>query len=310
MRVALPNCYADGDELKLVYWSGEHKGHREAKSYACREILMILLTNRPKGVHMHANTVKNGDRVREAARALQRASLQAQGYQVPGISAGIPLPVGWSECFNAPARERPTASCSLRAAYVAPTNETEEQDRLRRLSDLLESLPKNTWLHPHRSTPALWQELSRLVPPGGLKAYFQSSPARFCVEPDAMERGVWKFMLLPGVSAGGDGQQQQQQVAAAPAAATAAVPDHKPPQQVAAALAGTSTAAGSLLQDADGFVVVLPQGVSAGGDGEHATAASSSADGWQPPPQHGWHGWHGWHGRWNWQGWTQGDTAG
>ena len=73
LTLNLPHSYADGDDLNVGFVSGEHTNFKDAQQDAAKTVLAFLLVNGPVAVHLHANSVKDIDKVRKAAMEVARA---------------------------------------------------------------------------------------------------------------------------------------------------------------------------------------------------------------------------------------------
>ena len=100
VAVSLPHAYERGDGLWVKYEGPGMQSFAKCKEEACKALLMLLLANRPLGVHLHIRTLRNLDRIRDCATQVFQAGFGAQG-----VSAGAPPP--WPA--DMPARDRPEA---------------------------------------------------------------------------------------------------------------------------------------------------------------------------------------------------------
>ena len=95
--VFLEHGFAPGDGYWVQFCGDPKPNFKDCQVEAAQCLLMILLANRPRGVHLHESTLRSVERVRQSALALHRAALA-----LPGVSAGDA--VGWDAME---AHERP-----------------------------------------------------------------------------------------------------------------------------------------------------------------------------------------------------------
>ena len=85
VEVRITASFAHGDGLWVRYVSASQAKFEDCKSEAALDLLVLLLANRPYGVHLHGSTWANIPRVRDCAARLHQAALRA-----PGVPAGTP----------------------------------------------------------------------------------------------------------------------------------------------------------------------------------------------------------------------------
>ena len=83
VEVYLGNSFAHGDGLWARYVSATLAKFEDCKVEAALGLWVLLLANRPNGVHLHGSAPANITRVRERARRLHQAALVA-----PCVPAG------------------------------------------------------------------------------------------------------------------------------------------------------------------------------------------------------------------------------
>ena len=107
------------------------------------------------------------------------------------------------------ARSRPLATSkatknTLASNYKPPVDETEQQKRHEEIVQILFSLcgrrGKKGIFDPSRTPPDEMYELSRLVPPGGLKPFVLSRPKLFQIVESTAHKGVWGIQMTPGAT--------------------------------------------------------------------------------------------------------------
>ena len=156
---------------------------------------MILLANRPQGLHLHASTLSNVAEVRACA-----AEVFQTYFGAPGVSAGAPWPVDMQ------ARDRPDPA----GRRFGVRNDT-APDAEERVREALQELAPDVYYHPNNVPIHIAAVFARVLAAGTLKTIIeglpelvevdsQSIPLRFKVLPQPMVAAAMPGG--PGVSAG------------------------------------------------------------------------------------------------------------
>ena len=161
VEVYLENSFAHGDGLWARYVSATLAKFEDCKAEAALGLVVLLLANRPNGVHLHGSTLANITRVRECAMRLHQAALGA-----PGVPAGTP------DVSGAMARDRPEPRPRGHIASPQQITPAAEQE----LRELFGQFPVDVELTPHRLRQAVWMRFAELLPQGQLKPFCGQCP--------------------------------------------------------------------------------------------------------------------------------------
>ena len=233
LTLNMPHSYEEGDDLNVDFVGGEHTSFKACQADAAKTVLAFLLVNRPLAVHLHANTVRDIEKVRNAAMEVALALGSTGVWELP--------------------RDRPEAIRS-ELAFGSPTELTSDAEA--ELQTFLAELPEGTY-DPTNAPPLIWRTFARLVPRGELKPVLQRFPNLVEVM-EVKGTAKWTFRTsgtphgagaasssgsaLPaigGSTPGGTGQTFYAPAAVGPAASVAPPPPPPPPGPPPSAIGST-----------------------------------------------------------------------
>ena len=151
---------------------------KKCQQECCGHLLMILLANRPQGVHLHASTLSNVAEVRALA-----AEVFQTYFGAPGVSAGAPWPVDMQ------ARDRPDPAG--RGWEIRYDTAPDAEERVR---EALQELVPNVYCHPSDVPCRLAAVFASVLAKGTLKTILEGLPD--LVEVDS-QSNPWRFKVLP-----------------------------------------------------------------------------------------------------------------
>lgn len=181
VNVTLANSFRVDDGLVVNYEGGAAVNNAEGRDRACFDILGFLLVSAPKCVLLPPRAFSNGEGSVEACRD---GALVCQRAYVDHL-AGQPvaaMPLCMAVDQNTGTRNRGTpVRAEIRNAQFEPLAAEETQaDRDRQVVEVMQAHLTITAPHrPNQLPQVVWEELQRLLPPGGLLEFFRRNPEIF-----------------------------------------------------------------------------------------------------------------------------------
>ena len=162
VNVQLAHSYEDGDKFWVIYTSAPHKKFQAAQHQAATDLLTLLLANRPQAVHIHPNTMRDIESVRDCATRVHQAALEA-----PGVSAAAS---GW---VDMPARDRTVPNPRPRRGGARAVVDAEAVQAVR---IVLQTLVVGREYSPGNLPARVWQTFANELPKGSLRRTLEEMP--------------------------------------------------------------------------------------------------------------------------------------
>ena len=212
VSVKLPHSYYAGDciEIEAV---GSKKSKKEAMEECVQKLMCLLLAIAPQKVHLHPSCFTYGTesirRLREAAATAREELFKWDNQAINGAHFTL---IEIDENYPAPrwqplARSRNRLIHDSALPYEPTFSPAEQEERNFQIMETLVNLiGKRGIFYPYVCPPQQIDELSRMVPRGGLKPFVKARPHMFeIVNEDSTQWGV-QFpgaVHFPGSAVGG-----------------------------------------------------------------------------------------------------------